>query len=75
MVINFVSTDCSIQEGINCLETDTFAEVEERLYQKYDEFRDTNNSFTFNGRTILRFKNLKENNIKNGDKVILLKIE
>jgi len=75
MVINFESTDSSIHEGINCLETDTFAEVEERLYQKYDEFRNTNNMFTFNGRTILRFKNLKENNIRNGDKVILLQIE
>ena len=75
MVINFESTDSSIHEGIQCLGTDTFAEVEERLYQKYDEFRNTNNMFTFNGRTILRFKNLKENNIRNGDKVILLKIE
>ena len=75
MVINFESTDSSIHEGIQCLGTDTFAEVEERLYQKYDEFRNTNNMFTFNGRTILRFKNLKENKIRNGDKVILLKIE
>ena len=75
MVINFESTDSSIHEGIQCLGTDTFAEVEERLYQKYDELRNTNNMFTFNGRTILRFKNLKENKIRNGDKVILLKIE
>ena len=75
MVINFESTDSSIHEGIQCLGTDIFAEIEERLYQKYDEFRNTNNMFTFNGRTILRFKSLKENNIKNGDKVILLKIE
>ena len=75
MVINFESTDSSIHEGIQCLGTDTFAEVEERLYQKYDEFRNTNNMFTFNGRTILRFKSLKENNIRNGDKVILIKIE
>ena len=75
MVVNFESTDSSIHEGIQCLGTETFAEVEERLYQKYDEFRNTNNMFTFNGRTILRFKNLKENKIRNGDKVILLKIE
>jgi len=75
MVINFESTDSSIHEGIQCLRTDTFAEVEERLYQKYDEFRNINNMFTFNGGIILRFKNLKENNIRNGDKVILLKIE
>ena len=75
MVINFISTDSSIHEGIKCVETDTFAEVEEKLYQIYDNFRDTNNMFTINGRPILRFRNLKENKIKDGDKVLLLKIE
>ena len=75
MVINFISTDNSIHKGIKCVETDTFAEVEEKLYQIYDNFRDTNNMFTINGRTILRFRNLKENKIKDGDIVLLLKIE
>ena len=75
MVINFISTDSSIHEGIKCVETDTFAEVEEKLYQIYDNFRDTNNMFTINGRTILRFRNLKENKIRDGDIVLLLKIE
>ena len=75
MVINFTSTDSSINHGIKCVVTDTFAEVEEKLYQIYDEFRNTNNAFTINGRTILRFKNLKENQIKDGDSVILIKIE
>ena len=45
------------------LKTDTFAEVEEKLYQIYDDLRKTNNMFTINGRAILRFKNLEENNI------------
>jgi len=75
MVINFVATDSSIHEGIKCVKTDTFAEVEEKLYQIYDDLRKTNNMFTINGRTILRFKNLEENNIKDGDKAILMKIE
>ena len=75
MVINFVSTDSIVNKGIKCLETDTFAEVEEKLYRIYDEFRNTNNAFTINGRTILRFKNLKENKIRDGDSVILIKIE
>ena len=74
MVINFISTDNSIHKGIKCVETDTFADVEEKLYQIYDNFRDTNNMFTINGRTILRFRNLKENKIKDGD-IVLLKIE
>ena len=75
MVINFISTDSSVNKGIKCLETDTFAEVEEKLYQIYDEFRNTNNALTINGRTILRFKTLKENKIRDGDSVILIKIE
>ena len=75
MVINFTSTDSSINYGIKCVVTDTFAEVEEKLYQIYDEFRNTNNMFTIKGRTILRFKNLKENNIRDGDKVLLFRIE
>jgi hypothetical protein len=75
MVINFTSTDSSINHGIKCVVTDTFAEVEEKLYQIYDEFRNTNNMFTIKGRTILRFKNLKENNIRDGDKVLLFRIE
>jgi len=75
MVIHFISTDSSINQGIKCMVTDTFAEVEEKLYQIYDEFRNTNNMFTIKGRPILRFKNLKENNIRDGDKVLLFKIE
>jgi len=75
MVINFVSNNPPINQGIKCLETDTFAEVEEKLYKIYDELRSTNNMFNANGGTILRFKNLKENNIKDGDKVLLFKIE
>jgi len=75
IIINFVSTEHSINKGIKCLETDTFAEVEEKFYQIYNEFRDTNNTFTINGRTILRFKSLKENKFKDGDSVILIKIE
>ena len=45
MVINFISTDSSVNHGIKCLLTDTFAEVEEQLYQIYDEKRNTNNAF------------------------------
>ena len=75
MIINFISIDYSINKGIKCLETDTFVEVEEKFYQIYDEFRNNNNTFTINGRTILRFKNLKDNNIRDEDSVILFKNE
>ena len=75
IVVNFISTDQVINYGIKCLKTDTFAEVEEKLYQKYGEYRETNNNFTANGRIILRFKSISDNHIKDGDKVQLINIE
>ena len=75
MVINFISTDNSVHCGIKCLPTYTFAKVEEELYQFYDNFRNTNNAFIVKGRSILRFKTIKENNIHNGDIVQLIKVE
>ena len=75
MVVNFISLDQNINCGIKCLKTDTFAEVEEKLYQKYDKYRDTNNNFVAKGKLILRFKKIYENDIKDGDKIQLLNIE
>jgi len=75
LVINFISLDQKINCGISCLETDTFAEVEEKLYQKYEEYRETNNNFLARGRIILRFKTISGNNIKDGDKIQLIAIE
>ena len=70
--VHFISTDQRINYPINCLKTDTFASVEEKLYQKYEEYREKNNNFIAKGRLILRFKKICENNIENGDKIQLL---
>ena len=70
--VHFISTDQKINYPIKCLKTDTFAQVEEKLYQEYEEYRETNNNFISKGRLILRFKKLCENNIKDGDKIQLL---
>ena len=75
MFVNFISGDGRINHGIKCLATDTFAEVEEKLYQIYDEFRETNNIFLAKGNIVKRFKKMSENNIKNGDKIQLLNSE
>ena len=72
--IHFISLDQRINCAIKCLKTDKFAEVEEKLYQKYGEYRETNNNFTANGRIILRFKSISDNHIKDGDKVQLINI-
>jgi len=75
MVINFMSQDSTINEGVKCLSTDVFAEVEEKLYKKYDNLRNTNNMFTANAKPVLRFKKVCENGIKDGDKIQLFKLE
>ena len=75
LFIHFISPDQRINCPIKCLKTETFAEVEEKLYQKYEEYRETNNNFLAKGNLVLRFKKICENNIKDGDKVQLMKIE
>ena len=49
-VVQFISTDHTIICGIKCLLTDTFAEVEEKLYKIYPQYRETNNAFQVDGR-------------------------
>ena len=73
--IHFISSNKNINCPIKCLKTDTFAEVEEKLYQKYQEYRETNNKFLSNGKTVMRFKTIIENYINDGDIIELIKIE
>ena len=75
IVINFISTDYSINQGIKCLADETFAEAEERLYKIFDEFRNTNNIFLFKGEQILRFKKIRENKIYDGAHIQLVKYD
>ena len=75
MVINFILMDSTVQCGIKCLPTDIFAEVEEKLYQRFDNLRNTNNMFMANAKPVLRFKKISENNIKDGDVLQLHKLE
>ena len=72
LFVHFISMDQKVNCPIKCLSTGTFAEVEEKLYQKYEEYRETNNNFIAKGKVVLRFKKISENNIKDGDKIQLL---
>ena len=74
MVVYFISSDQKLNHAVKCLKTDTFAEVEEKLYQKYEQYRETNNNFVARGTIILRFKKMYENKIKDGDKIQLLDV-
>ena len=70
--IYFTSTDQKVHLPIPCIKTDIFAEVEEKLYKEFPEYRETNNTFIVNGRQILRFKTVEENKIKNNTPVLLV---
>ena len=73
--VTFVSNDLQVICGLKCLITDTFAEVEEKLYNIYPEYRETNNIFQVNGKQILRFKTIEENNIQEGQGVQLVRLD
>ena len=76
MFIFFESGDQVINHvPIECRSTDTVAEIEEKLYKEYNDFRNTNNTIICNGRNILRFKTLSENGIKHKNVVQIHKIE
>ena len=70
--VHFISKDEKINCGIKCLKTDTFAEVEKKFYEKYPEYRETNNQFLLRGKSILRDKKICENFIKDCDMILII---
>ena len=68
----FICPNNAMTYAIPCSGESTFAEVEEKLYQEYSEFRSTNNTFLANGNEILRFQTINYNNIGNGKPVMLI---
>ena len=71
MCVNFISLDQNINYSIPCTNSDIFAEIEEKLYKEYPQYRETNNGFLHNGNLILRFKTIAENKIESGKPIIL----
>ena len=72
-VVNFMSPEQNLYFAIGCNGNSTFAEIEEKLYKEYPEFRETNNSFLANGSTILRFKTINENKIGERKPIIMVR--
>ena len=72
MCVNFISSVQNVHFPVSCLKTNTFAEIEEKLYKQYPQYRETNNNFLANGTQVLRFKTIAENNIGNGLPVTLI---
>ena len=72
MSVNFISSDQNVHFSVPCLKTNTFAEVEEKLYKEFPQYRETNNNFLANGMQVLRFKTIAENKIGSGYPVTLI---
>ena len=71
MTLNFISIDQKIHCSFICKNNDNFTRLENLLYDKYPEYRETENYFLFKGNKINRFKSLDSNNIHNNDIIIL----
>ena len=71
--ITFLSSDNKIFYQIPCSSDEVIAEIEEKLYKKYPEYRETNNLLLYNGNEIRRFKTIKENYIYAQSTILLIK--
>jgi len=66
-----ISTDQKVMYSIACKNTTPFVKIEEKLYEVYPEYKETENYFLFSGNKIKRFKTIGENKIKNGIPIML----
>ena len=66
MTIDFTFSEPKKHFSVPCIDSELFAEVEEKLYKQFPEFRESNNNFMANGKTILRFKTIGQNKIEKG---------
>ena len=72
VVVTFISMEQNVHYAVAAVKNNTFAEIEEKLYKQYPQYRETNNDFIANGATVLRFKTIVENKIANGLPVTLV---
>ena len=69
--INFESTDSRQRYAIPYLKKDLFVDVEKKLYDKYPQYKERNNDFSYQGNQILRFKTIEENHLLSGNPIII----
>jgi len=69
--IKFISGDQDVNFSIIAKNNDKFSFFENKLYEKYPKYTDSENYFLVNGNIIKRHKSLEENNIKNNDIITL----
>ncbi len=65
------SEDESIHHSFICKNTDVFNKIEDEIYKIYPEISEKNNIFAHKGKIIDKTKSIENNEIKDGDVVIL----
>ena len=72
MALNFECMDQRLHHAEPCINKDLFVDVEKKIYDKYPEYKEYNNTFLFNGKPILRFKTVEENKLESGKRIIMV---
>ena len=75
MTVIFLSTDQKIHFSVICKNTQNFNILENILYEKYPEYKESENFFLLGGIKINKYKSLEENKIKDSDIITLGKFE
>jgi hypothetical protein len=71
MSITIVDASQKVNLSIICNKNDLFVTIEEKLYERYPEYKNIEKFFLANGKTINRFRTLEENGIKDNDSILL----
>ncbi len=71
IAIQFISQDQNINRSMACKDTNIFVDIEEKLYEDYPVLKKTDNYFILKETKIKRFFSLKENNINDGDIIMI----
>ena len=69
--INFMSVSHDKIFPITCTNNDTVVKFEELFCNQYTEYKNHNTFLTVNGNPVKRFKTIKENEIKQGNAIIV----
>ena len=70
--LSCISSDQTIKDfKVIGKSSDKFTIIENKIYDKYPDYQETNNYFLVNGIKVSKYKTLKENKIKNNDTLFL----
>ena len=71
MTIIFISSDQKINCKIECMKTDKFYKIQDKLYLKYPQLKNLDINYLAEGQLISKSASLEENNVKDGTRIII----